>query len=84
MGITEARRIKENQAVPAELRTIRNGIDDYWKSFFGTRGCAVPDSCDIFAQRSVNELGTTQHLNDWVVIALRPGSPCFFQPRLDP
>jgi hypothetical protein len=51
---------------------------------FCTRGCAVPDICDIFAHRNVNELGTMQPLNHWVVVAFRPGSPCFFQLRLDP
>ena len=84
MGIIEARSIKENQAVTSELRTIRNGIDDYRQRLFGARGWAVPDFRDIFIQSKVNELETSQRLNDWVVITLPPGSPCFFQLRLDP
>jgi len=69
MGIIESRGVKENQAAALELRTIRNGIDVYRQRLFGTRGCRVPDFCDIFTQSNVNELGTAQRLNDWVSVA---------------
>jgi hypothetical protein len=70
MGIIESRGVKQNQAAAFELRTIGNGIDVYWQRLLGTRGCRVPDFCDISTQSNVNELGTTQRLNDWVAVAL--------------
>ena len=82
MGIIEARSVKENQAEASEFRTTRNRIDDYRQRFFGARGCAVPDCCDILNQGNVNELGTAQRFNEWVSVVLLLGSPCFFQPRL--
>lgn len=68
MGIIESRGVKENQAAAFELRAIRNGIDVYRQRLLGTRGCRVPDCCDISTQSDVNELRTTQCLNDWVAI----------------
>jgi len=58
MGIIEARRVQEHQLVASELRTIRNGIDDYRQWVFGARDCTMPHLCDIFIQTqgSVNEL----------------------------
>ena len=84
MSIIEARGVKKDQAVAFELRTIRNGVDEYRQRMFGARGCVVPDFCDGFTQSNVNELSrNSATLNDWVIVAFQPGSPCFFQLRLD-
>ena len=56
VGIIEARGVKENQTDAFEVRTIRNGIDDYRQRLFGTRSYAVPDFRDIFTNSGVNEL----------------------------
>ena len=70
VGSIKARGVKENQAIPTELWTIRSGIDDYWQRLCGTRAhCAVPDFCDIFTHSNVDELGTVK-LNDWIVAIL--------------
>ena len=70
VGAIEARSVKEHQAVPTEIRTIRNGIDNYRKRIFRTRTrCAMPDWRDSSTQSNVNELGTIR-LNDWIVAAV--------------
>jgi len=70
VGTIEARSVKEHQAVPTEIRTIRNGVDDYRKRIGGTRtGYAIPDWRDNSTQSNVNELGTIG-LNDWIVAAV--------------
>lgn len=64
VGTIEARSVKENQTVASELRTIRNGIDDYWQRLRGTRaGCSVANFCDISTHGNVDELEIVR-LND--------------------
>ena len=45
-------------------------MDDYRQRVFGARGGTVPDFRDILTESNVNELGTAQFLNGWVVIVL--------------